>query len=270
MECFIEREGTTFRMEPAGVDIAIPLDFQGPQPSSFGAPPARAQVYRDGDFVGEVKGGGSCRVMAHELIPHCNGTHTECAGHLTAEPLFLPTQLQQSLLLARLISVTPLLAANCQDAYDPAPDPADRLISRASLEQAFGAAKLPVDALVVRTLPNDGSKRSRDYAASGFPFFSLDAMQWVRARGVQHLLVDTPSVDRMRDEGKLGAHRVFWDMPPGSTQPPLGPAARRTITEMVFVPDALPDGLYVLNLQVPAFLSDAAPSRPQLHRLQVR
>ena len=38
----------------------------------------------------------------------------------------------------------------------------------------------------------------------------------------------------------------------------------KTITEMLFVPDEVPDGIALLNLQVPALSGDAAPSRPML------
>ncbi|MBC8144638.1 MAG: cyclase family protein, partial [bacterium] len=44
-------------------------------------------------------------------------------------------------------------------------------------------------------------------------------------------------------------------------------SATRTITEMAFVPDAAADGSYVLNLQIPSFMLDAAPSRPLLFRI---
>jgi hypothetical protein len=43
----------------------------------------------------------------------------------------------------------------------------------------------------------------------------------------------------------------------------------RTVTEMVFAPDQLTDGLYLLNLQIPPFQSDAAPSRPVLMPLEL-
>jgi hypothetical protein len=39
------------------------------------------------------------------------------------------------------------------------------------------------------------------------------------------------------------------------------------VTELAYAPDAAPDGLYLLDLQVPAFVADAAPSRPVLYPL---
>jgi hypothetical protein len=34
------------------------------------------------------------------------------------------------------------------------------------------------------------------------------------------------------------------------------------------MPDSAPDGLYLLDLHVPAFAADAAPSRPVLYPVQ--
>jgi hypothetical protein len=43
--------------------------------------------------------------------------------------------------------------------------------------------------------------------------------------------------------------------------------AAATITELAFVPEALTDGAYLLELQVPALGGDAVPSRPLLYPL---
>jgi hypothetical protein len=74
-----------------------------------------------------------------------------------------------------------------------------------------------------------------------------------------------PSIDRLDDEGKLTNHRLFWDVPRGSTN--VERPSAKTVTELVYVPDAVPDGSYVLNLQVAAFTADAAPSGPVLYRV---
>ena len=36
---------------------------------------------------------------------------------------------------------------------------------------------------------------------------------------------------------------------------------------MIFAADSLENGQYLLNLQIPAFVSDAAPSRPILYKI---
>nr|MDQ3322374.1 hypothetical protein [Acidobacteriota bacterium] len=40
-----------------------------------------------------------------------------------------------------------------------------------------------------------------------------------------------------------------------------------TITEMIFAPDSISDGAYLVNLQIAPFIADAAPSRPILFKI---
>jgi hypothetical protein len=40
-----------------------------------------------------------------------------------------------------------------------------------------------------------------------------------------------------------------------------------TITEMIYVPDEVLDGSYVLNLQIASFENDASPSKPILYQI---
>jgi hypothetical protein len=88
-------------------------------------------------------------------------------------------------------------------------------------------------------------------------------MAAIAARGVRHLLVDFPSIDRMHDGGRLANHRTFWNMAGAAD-------TGRTVTEMIYVDDDIPDGRYLLNLQIPAFAADAAPSRPVIYPLKER
>jgi arylformamidase len=122
-------------------------------------------------------------------------------------------------------------------------------------------------ALAIRTLPNTDDKRARDYALASPPYLSREAAQLLVSRGILHLIVDVPSLDRTHDEGRLTAHRIFFGLPPGSIQ--LRAAARvdATVTEFAFIPDELPDGPYLLGIQVPALAGDAVPSRPLLYPL---
>jgi hypothetical protein len=90
-------------------------------------------------------------------------------------------------------------------------------------------------------------------------------MHWVVERGVTSLVVDLPSLDRADDGGTLAAHRVFWGLPVGALDARQARRGRALVTELAYVPDHVPDGLYLLDLQVPAFAADAAPSRPVLY-----
>ena len=41
-----------------------------------------------------------------------------------------------------------------------------------------------------------------------------------------------------------------------------------TITEMIYVNDAVKDGSYILNLQFASFENDASPSKPVLYKIE--
>lgn len=250
--------------------IAIALEFNGTQPSHFGAPAASVAAMRVGDFIGDTRRGGSCNVPVISLNPHCNGTHTESVGHIVDAQVSVHESLRETLMAAALVSVNPVAAPGCTEHYLPPLAQDDRLITRAALEAKL--ADYPDEALsaiVIRTLPNDGKKLSWRYGDPEFPpFLTLDAIDYLNARGVRHLLVDFPSVDKMYDEGKLSVHHRFWNVPEATHT--LTPETRvlQTITEMIYVPDAVEDGIYLLELQIPAFQLDAAPSRPLLYALE--
>jgi hypothetical protein len=57
-------------------------------------------------------------------------------------------------------------------------------------------------------LPNDTDKLSRKYSHTDPPF-GWRAALFLRESGIQHLLIDLPSVDKEKDEGKLLAHKAF-------------------------------------------------------------
>jgi arylformamidase len=259
-------DGRSYTVDPHPIDLAIGLDFYGPQPSTYGVPPAWAAAFEGGGFVGDVRRGGGVNFETYHLTPHCNGTHTECVGHITTERLSVHRILTDSYCLAQVYSVAPVPGAQTTDTYDPPLRAGDRVITAEALAPLW-KADWPVQALVLRTLPNDPTKRSRDYQAQGPPFFTLEAMQAIRAAGIAHLLVDFPSVDRLMDEGKLRNHRIFWGLQPGQQALGNGTIPPQTITEMIYVPDEVADGAYGLELQVAPFEADAAPSRPRLFRL---
>lgn len=248
--------------------LALTLDFNGPQPRHFGAPRATARPFEAPGFSGAVASGASCNCEVITLIPHCQGTHTECAGHLTRETLDAYRVVPAGFVPAVLLSVTPEAPAVSGESSEPAPAAGDLIVSARAIGHAWPAA-VPFEAraLVIRTLPNSADKRARDYTLASPPYLSRQAAQLLVSRGILHLIVDVPSLDRTHDAGRLTAHRVFFGLPPGSAQ--LGAAARAdaTITEFAFVPDELPDGAYFLQLQVPALAGDAVPSRPLLYPL---
>jgi kynurenine formamidase len=248
------------------VSLALELDFSGPQPQHFGAPPASARPFAVPGFAGAVTQGASCNCEVISLIPHCNGTHTECVGHLTRERLDASRVAPLGLLPALLVSVTAEPAGAAGEDSDPVPQPGDLTVTRRALAQGWPAHPPFVpQALIVRTRPT-GARAHHDSHATP-PYLTRQAAALLIERGIAHLVIDLPSVDRAHDAGRLTAHRIFFGLPPGSTA--LADAQRReaTITELACVPDTVRDGAYLLELQVPALGGDAVPSRPLLYRL---
>jgi arylformamidase len=239
--------GRRWRGASGAVSLAIPLDFDGPQPRFFMDAPASAVPLVAGSFTGEVRSGASCNCRVHTLAPHCHGTHTECVGHITEDRRTLADLDPEPARLALLVTL-------------PTDTPA---ITRAALMTAAERWEgLPWTALIVRTLPNDPVKRFRQYTdPSAAPYFLPEAIDWIVEHGVASLVVDLPSLDR-GDDPALAAHRAYWGLPAGSRQAGDAARARALVTELAYVPERLLDGLYLLELQVAPFASDAAPSRP--------
>jgi kynurenine formamidase len=259
-----------FAVDPNGYEIAIPLLPNGEQPNHFGAEAASSEPLTCGAFTGDTRSGGSCNCETLTLTPHCNGTHTECVGHVTDERFGL-AQIPTGLVgIAALVSIAPIAARECDDARSPYTSDDDRLISSGALHDALRDTWRPgMSSVVLRTMPNTRAKRMTRYDPDRpCPYLTAAAAALLVELDVQHLLVDVPSIDRLLDGGLLLAHRIFWGLPRGSRALTLAKRRHATVTEMIYVPDEVADGRYFLNLQVPRLASDAAPSRPSLHPLR--
>jgi kynurenine formamidase len=268
--------------------LAIPVNFNQPsqQPNHFSANAALATPMQAGGFVGDTKQGGSCNVNELTINPHCNGTHTETIAHICdfsindhllsnneREPV---NNSEHALTLAQLnlpalmpcavISITPELAIQSSENYSPNFDANDLIISCSSLKQALAHYNNEqLQALVIRSLPNVGSKRQQAYNSDNQPaFFSREAILYLNERAVEHIVVDLPSIDRLHDEGLMTCHHLFWQVEEGTHQVSQHSLTNKTITEMAFIADEVADGFYFINIQTPAFHNDAAPSRPVL------
>ena len=257
------------------IDISIPLRFDGPQPNAYGVAPATSTPCASGELTGDTRQGGSCNFEQYTFIPHCNGTHTECVGHITHERISVRDCLRDAFIQAVLISVEPEAVERATDTYAIQPRTDDSVITKGAIENALGkagigpqeAVPMASSALIVRTLPNTPDKLVRSYLMEVPPYFTTGAMETIVESGFEHLLVDLPSIDRLYDEGKLANHRMFWKIDQGSFE--LSEIARRrsTITEMIYIPNDVADGRYLLNLQIAPFASDASPCRPLLFRI---
>ena len=255
-----------------GWDLSVPLNFNADQPNAYGVEKASSKACEAGNLVGDTRRGGSCNFEQYTLIPHCNGTHTECVGHITNDRISVRDCLQDVFIPAALISVTPV---NDEDN--------DLIISKDLIESGLKNIQNPhaetrpegsvlflsdanSKALIIRTLPNDDSKLTRIYLDDIPPYFTTEAMEYIVGLGIKHLLVDMPSIDRIYDEGKLANHRIFWNVEPGSFELNENSRVNNTITELIYVPNEVEDGNYILNLQIAPFESDASPSRPVIFK----
>ncbi len=233
------------------IDISIPLRAGKENVNCFYIPDVKMEPFRMGSFVGKVSEGGSCNVINIAFNPHGNGTHTECVGHISKEFCSLNQCLKTFFFTAKLISVTPEKIGD------------DLVITKSQLENCFTPNSEPLtpDSLLIRTLPNTKEKLTRQYSGTNPAYLHYRAAKWISEKGIEHLLLDLPSVDKEDDGGKLSAHHAFWNYPQRTK-------LNATITELVYVPDAIPDGTYLLNLMIASFENDASPSKPVMYAIE--
>ncbi len=227
--------------------IGIPLRDGGQNPNCYFTGPVRFSPVQAPGFTGSIAQGGTVNHFRLSLAPHGNGTHTECYGHITNSGAVIANQVKKYFSVARLITLTPSAVGK------------DKVIDARAMQKVV----LPpgIKALVVRTLPNEPAKQQYNYSGNNPPYFSDQIIeQWV-AHGIEHLVTDLPSVDKENDEGKLLAHKAFWQTN-GNLR------AEATITELAYIDNQIADGLYLLELQVLPVYLDASPSNPILYSLK--
>jgi kynurenine formamidase len=274
MKLTLQKDGRTFSFHTEkGKDISISLNPNGPR--AWYVEPMRIEPVRTEQFLGSVAEGGAVNFRDVYFNPHGHGTHTENVGHIVDTDFPVVKSVGSSHYMAKLITVELRRKGATQGvsqgltegaSQDLPQDLSQNLETDSSQgdwvvnEQSLEGFDLNVEALIIRTKPNDHSKCTRQYSGTNFPYLTIGAMQRIVDAGVQHLLIDLPSVDREEDGGALAAHHLFWNVP-------ADPNFKKTITELVYVPNEIPDGNYLLNLQVSNFANDAAPSRPMLFDL---
>ncbi|MBJ6367742.1 cyclase family protein [Snuella sedimenti] len=229
------------------IDISIPMQASKKNVNAWYLDPPKIEPVKDGDWIASVKEGASINFNNIHFNPHAHGTHTECVGHITETLYSVNKELKQFFFLAEVITVAP------EKLND------DFVISKKQLQFAIGNKKR--DAIIIRTIPNTKEKLSAQYSHTNPPYLLEDAAVYLREKGIQHLLIDLPSIDKEKDDGKLLAHRAFWN---------VGGSLRKhaTITEFIFVPNSVVDGIYILNLQIAPFNNDATPSKPILYKIE--
>ncbi|WP_417858094.1 cyclase family protein [Xanthomarina gelatinilytica] len=228
------------------LDISIPLRASTNNVNAWYLDQPKIEPVKDGEWVASVADGADMNFNNIWFNPHAHGTHTECVGHITKKVHSINQQLKQFFFLAEVITVAPEKKGK------------DFVISKKQLQFALGNKKR--DAVVIRTIPNTIEKLSQHYSHTNPPYLLSEAAIYLRDKGVKHLLIDLPSVDKEQDNGELLAHNAFWNTA-GRTR------MDATITEFIFVPNTVLDGTYFLNLQIAPFENDATPSKPVLYNI---
>ncbi|RPD97712.1 cyclase family protein [Aureibaculum marinum] len=226
--------------EPIDISIPIPLTRDNVGVLAWGQKSPRLKKLRS------VKKRHATNFNSINLMPHAHGTHTECIGHITKEFVSINKILTQFFFLAEVVTVAPEKKGN------------DFVISKKQMQFVLGNKKR--EAIIIRTMPNTNSKLNKNYSKTNPPYLLEEAVIYLREKGIEHLLIDTPSIDKEKDGGELLGHNAFWNTK-GKKR------LSATITELIFVPNHINDGKYFLNLQITSLENNATPSKPILYQV---
>lgn len=228
------------------LDISIPIDVSKNNVNAWYVEDPK--IFPE-EFDGEkilVSEGAVVNFNNIHFNPHSHITHTECVGHITEKVHSINQNLKYFIFLAEVVTIAP---EKIKD---------DFVISEKQLKTALRNKKR--DAIVIRTIPNLADKKQTRYSNTNPPYLLEEAAIYLREKGIKHLLIDLPSVDKEKDGGELLAHNAFWN-----TAGKLRMDA--TITEFIYVPNTIKDGEYLLNLMIAPFENDATPSKPILYEI---
>ena len=261
MKVFVELNDLKYEINILnGVDISIPLDFNNNNPSFYNASAPNVNYYKSSNMEYNLDKNGICNVPVVSFNIHCSGTHTESGNHIIKDcntinnlsiPHFIPSQ---------VVSVLP--EKNTSESYHVDYLENDLCITKANLSRAIDfKSKLFNQGLIIRTLPNQKSKINHNYDDLHHPYLTNDAIEFIKECGFKHIVIDTPSIDRYDDNGKLGNHHIFFKNRNGDIN-------NNTITEFAYIPDTVKDDTYFLNLNISNFKLDAAPSRPYIYYIK--
>ena len=230
--------------KPIDISIAIDVTKENVNAWDIEDPKIFPESY-EGEII-KVSEGAVVNFNNIHFNPHSHITHTECVGHITEKVHSVNQNLKHYFFVAEVVTVAPESRGE------------DFVISEKQLKTALRNKKR--DEIVIRTLPNLSDKKRMRYSNTNPPYLLEEAAIYLREKGIKHLLIDLPSVDKEKDGGKLLSHNAFWN-----TSGKLRMDA--TITEFIYVPNVVEDGEYLLNLMIAPFENDATPSKPILYKI---
>lgn len=200
-----------------------------------------------GDWKGSVELGGNMNFFSIDFNPHAHCTHTETAGHISHKRHSINQHFKAPYTLALVLY----------------PKVTNGRVSLKRFMKAWLEAKEyggtdGIKSVIIKTDCGNANLQ-RNYSQTNWPYLDAEIGTFIRNEGIDHILIDQPSVDQEEDGGALACHKSFWGPSPEST-------LHRTITELAHIPDHVQPGNYLLHLQVAPIENDAAPSRPLLYK----
>ena len=227
------------------LDLSVDISPAGL--GGWGIPQMTINPVVTGDWIGDTEHGSPVNFNNICFNPHAHTTHTECVGHISNKKESINKELSQFFFITKLITVSPKKHKN------------DFVVSQDTIRKLIKQGE-NIDTLVIRTLPNKSTKKKSNYTNCNPPYLLSEAAQYLNDIKIKHLLIDLPSLDKEQDGGLLLAHKAFWGFPNKIRE-------GCTITELIYVPNKIIDGVYLLNLQFIPIENDAAPSRPVLFEM---
>lgn len=264
---------------------------KGKNPNCYFIDEPQFEPYASENFIANVAQGGSVNCEYIRFCAHGNGTHTECFGHVSKQFYSIQNVRMPFFMLAQVITVTiqpDYLQQEANEFMREQQQMVNRVSKLIGLEQKSSEKKqetsrllypisfehIPFDtidfsqitALIVRVNFSldfiiQNNLNDKNFSGKNPPFFDKNLIQYLKSKGIQHLLTNLPSIDPENDNGKLEAHLAFWGMKDRESLP-LYP--NDTITELCNIPDHVKDAIYALHLGLSPFESDAVPSMPVL------
>ena len=181
--------------KPLDISIAIDASRKNVNAWYLGEPKIFPENI-DGELV-KVSEGAVINFNNIHFNPHAHITHTECVGHIAEEVHSVNQNLKHYFFVSEVVTVAPESRGE------------DFVISEKQLKTALRNKKR--DAIIIRTLPNLKDKKTMQYSNTNPPYLLEEAAVYLREKGIKHLLIDLPSVDKEKDDGKLLAHNAFWN-----------------------------------------------------------
>jgi kynurenine formamidase len=232
-------------LESQGLDLSIKNKFDNENPTFFHSNQSSIKIVQSENFVGDIYKGGSCNANIASVDIHCSGTHTECIAHISKVSEKIVDFCPKGFIPTQLITVDLKKIADTNETYY-ASTISDLVITKKSIKEKI---EDKIDSLIIRTLPNSKDKLSQNYDKYPAPFLTTEAVEFINELSVLHLLVDIPSIDKANDNGVLGNHHSFFKK-------------GKTVSELLYIDNSIKDSFGFLQIQIPNWNLDAAPSRP--------